>query len=321
MIKKLRSDIKSSVKNRKVNVFFLFLLFAFIILIFTKLSKEYTNTVTFKIDKINVPQEHVIVNDSATVLNITLKTHGFKWLKYYFNTPTIAIDFNKDVYKIDSTYAWSKPKDYVLASNQFGKQVEFLNISPDTLRFEFGTNLVKKVPVVLNADIEFNQGFDITDSYKITPDSIEVIGPNVLASQIQNVKTEAVVLKQVKSHIKKTVTLELPKNSKDLKFSNSAVILQANVEKFTEGTLKVPVTIKNIPNGKTLKYFPKSVNVTYYTSLNNFNNISAKDFKVECDFSKTTNNQSFLLPELKKYPPTVKRVKMNQQHIEFIIVE
>lgn len=321
MIKKLRSDIKTSIKNRKINVFFLFLLFAFIILIFTKLSKEYTNTVTFKIDKINVPREHIILNDSATILNITLKTHGFKWLKYYFNRPNIAIDFAKDAYKIDSTYVWSKSKAYVLASNQFGKQVELLNISPDTLRFAFDTNLVKKVPVVLNADIEFNLGFDIAKPYKITPDSVEVIGPNVLASQIQSIKTEQVVLKQVKSDIKKTIALDLPKNTKDLKFSNNTVTLEANVEKFTEGTLKVPVTIKNKPNDKTLKYFPKSVNVTYYTSLNNFNSISAKDFKIECDFSKITNNQSFLLPELKKYPTTVKRVKINQQQIEFIIVE
>lgn len=321
MIKKLISDIKASVKNRKINVFFLFLFFAFIILIFTKLSKEYTNTLPFKIDKVNVPQEHIVLNDSAAILNITLKTHGFKWLKYYFNKPKIIIDFAKDVYRIDSTYVWSKSKAYVLASSRFGKQVELLNISPDTLRFTFGTNLVKKVPVVLNADIEFNQGFDIIEPYKITPDSVVVIGPNVLASQIQNVKTEQVVLKNVKSDIKKTIALSLPKNTKNLKFSNNTVALEANVEKFTEGTLKVPVTVKNIPDNKTLKYFPKSVNVTYYTSLNNFKNISAKDFKVECDFSKTTSKQSFLLPELKIYPATAKRVKINQQHIEFIIVE
>ena len=115
--------------------------------------------------------------------------------------------------------------------------------------------------------------------------------------------------------------LKLPKNSKDLKFSNKSISLTATVEKFTEGALKVPVAIKNIPNNKTIKYFPKTVNVTYYTSLNNFKTISAKDFRVECDFSKTTNNQSFLLPELTKSPATVKHVKINQQHIEFIIIE
>lgn len=321
MIKKLKSDIVTSIKNKKINVFFLFLLFAFIILIFTKLSKEYTNTVTFNINKINVPQENIILNDSNAILNITLKTHGFKWLTYYFNKPKIAIDFVKDVNKIDSTFVWSKSKAYLLASTQFGKQVELLNISPDTLVFRFDVNLVKKVPVILNADIKYTQGFDIAEPYDITPDSIEVIGPNVLASQINRIETEFIEITDVKSDIKKVIQLNLPKNSKDLKFSNKTVNLTATVEKFTEGKLKVPVSIKNIPNNTTLKYFPKFVNVTYYTSLNNFKTIGAKDFKVECDFSKTTSNQSFLLPELMKFPATVKHVKINQQHIEFIIVE
>ncbi|MCF7568193.1 YbbR-like domain-containing protein [Sabulilitoribacter arenilitoris] len=321
MIKKIKSDIKASIKNKKVNVFFLFLFFAFVILIFTKLSKEYTNTITFKIDKKNVPQENIILNDSAAVLNITLKTHGFKWLKYYFDKPKIAIDFVKDVDKIDSTFVWSKSKAYLLESTQFGKQVELLNISPDTLRFKFDVNLVKKVPVILNADIQFTQGFDVVDYYKITPDSIEVIGPNVLVSQVNSIETKDLKMTDVKSDITEVVQLNLPINSNDLKFSNQTVRLTAKVEKFTEGTIKVPVIIKNVPNNKTLKYFPKTVNVTYYTSLNNFKSIKAKDFRVECDFSKATNNQSFLLLEISKYPETAKRVRINQQQIEFIITE
>ncbi|WP_418604350.1 YbbR-like domain-containing protein [Hwangdonia sp.] len=321
MIKKIKSDIKTSIKTRKINVFFLFLFFAFIILILTKLSKEYTNTVVFNIDKINVPQENIILNDSSAKLNITLKTHGFKWLTYYFNKPKIAIDFVKDVDKIDSTFVWSKSKAYLLASTQFGKQVELLNISPDTLRFRFDVNLVKKVPVILNDDINFSQGFDVSKPFKITPDSIKVIGPNVLVSQVHSVETEPIKLNDVKSDVNKVIQLQLPKNSKDLTFSDKTVSLTATVEKFTEGTLKLPINIKNIPNNKTINYFPKTVNVTYYTSLNNFKTISAKDFRVECDFSKTTGNQSFLLPELTKFPETVKRAKINQQHIEFIIIE
>ncbi len=321
MRKKIKSDISSSIKNRKINVFFLFLFLAFIILIFTKLSKEYTNTVAFNINKTNVPQESVILNDSSAILNITLKTHGFKWLTYYFNKPKVTIDFAKDVIKIDSTFVWSKSKAYLLASTQFGKQVELLNISPDTLVFRYDTNLVKKVPVVFNSNIKFSLGFDIAEQYEITPDSIEVIGPHVLVSQVNNIETELVEMDNVKSDINKIVKLNLPENSNDLKFSNKTINLAANVEKFTEGTLKVPVSIKNGPNNKTLKYFPKTVNVVYYTSLKNFKAIGVKDFKVECDFNKTTSNQSFLLPELTKSPETVKHAKIGQQQIEFIIIE
>lgn len=65
MIKKIKLELLTSIKSKRLNVFLLFLFSAFIILIFTKLSKEYTNTVTFNIKKINVPQDKVILNDST----------------------------------------------------------------------------------------------------------------------------------------------------------------------------------------------------------------------------------------------------------------
>ena len=92
MIKSIKSQILASIKNKRINVFLLFLLSSFVILLFTKLSKEYTNTIAFEIEKINVPQEYVILNDSVK-LNITLKTHGFRWLTYYMSQPKIKVDF------------------------------------------------------------------------------------------------------------------------------------------------------------------------------------------------------------------------------------
>ena len=139
MIKTLKSHLLSSIKSKKINVFLLFLVSAFIILIFNKLSKEYTNTLVFSIDKEHVPLEHVILNDSSNVLAITLKTHGFKWLSYYMSNPKVSIDFAKDVYRKDSAYVWHKSIKY-LGNTQFDDQVELLNISPDTLFFKYGVN-------------------------------------------------------------------------------------------------------------------------------------------------------------------------------------
>lgn len=321
MIKKIKSVIINSIKNRKINIFFLFLLLAFVILFLTKLSKEYTNTLAFKIDKINIPKENVVISDSNSMVFLTLKTHGFKWLHYYFAKPKITIDFSKDVKKIDSAFIWSKDKAFLLESKQFGNQVQLLHIAPDTLFFKYDVNLVKKVPVILDANIKFSPGFDVLKDFELVPDSIEVIGPKAIASQVKSIKTNPIVLENIKSNLSKEVSLNLPKERNDIKFSNTSVVLNARVEKFTEGTLKIPLTIKNIPEGVKLKYFPKEVGVSFYTSLSNFNTIKEKDFMVECDYSKLNNDQNYLIPELIKAPQAVKRAKINQQRIEFIIAE
>lgn len=319
MLRKLKLDILASIKNKKINVFFLFLALAFIILIFTKLSKEYTNTIVFSIEKVNVPQEDVILNDSVA-LNVTIKTHGFKWLKYYFSKPKIVIDFKKDVIKNDSIFVWKKSKAY-LENTQFGKQVVLLNISPEVLTFRYGINMVKKVPVILRSDISFNPGFDISKQYVLKPDSIVVVGPKALVSNINLIQTKRLILKDVRKNIFETVKLSLPDKTKDLTFSNNEVLVKASVEKFTEGILKVPVKIINVPEGISLKYFPKEVNVAYYVSLSNYNTISVKDFQVVCDYNKAINSQSLLVPEIEVFPKVVKNVKINQQRIEFIILK
>ena len=319
MLRKLESDILASIKNKRVNVFFLFLLLAFVILIFTKLSKEYSNTIPFGIKKVNVSQEDVILNDSM-VLNITLKTTGFKWLKYYFSKPTITIDFKNDVVKKDSVFIWKKSRVY-LESTQFSNQVQLLSVEPEVLTFRYGINMVKKVPVKLHTNIQFSPGFNISSKYVLKPDSIVVVGPKSLVTQIKSVQTQPLVLKDVKKNISTSVKLKLPKKNKDLTFSNHEVQVKAIVEKFTEGTLKIPVQIINVPNGISLKYFPKDVNVSYAVSLSNFNKITAKDFKVICDYSKVINNQTLLVPELERFPSMVKYAKVNQQRIEFIILK
>ncbi|AJR04550.1 YbbR-like domain-containing protein [Siansivirga zeaxanthinifaciens] len=319
MFKKELIEVLAFIRRKKINVFFLFLLLAFVILLFTKLSKTYTNTLAFNIEKLNVPEADLILDDSVN-LNITLKTHGFKWLTYYFSKPKIVIDFKNDVYKRDSVFVWHKSVPYV-ANTQFDKQVELLNMSPDTLYFRYDVNMVKKVSVKLNSKIQYSLGYDLADHFKLTPDSIVVIGPKIKVDSIKYIETKHVVLEEVKSDINKTVDLNLSKNDNDLKYSNTKITLKGTVDKFTEGILKIPVTIINVPDSISVKYFPKEINVSYYVSLGNFNKITTKDFKVVCDYNKILKNQSFLVAELVKVPKIAKKVKVGQQRIEFIITK
>jgi hypothetical protein len=244
MMKNIRSQILALIKSRKINIFLLFLLMSFLILMFTKLSKNYTNTLEFKIEKINVPEENVILKNSDSVVNVTLKTHGFKWLNYYLNKPKITIDFSKDVEVSNSVYTCDKSVIIYIANRSISNQVELINVAPSSLKFNFDVNLVKKVPVILKADISFAQGFDIFDDYKLEPDSIKVIGPHSVASQFEFIETELISLNEVKSDIQSVVKLKLPDDG--IKLSSETIALNVVVEKFTEGVVKVPITYVSV---------------------------------------------------------------------------
>ncbi|MFV0564523.1 MAG: CdaR family protein [Flavobacteriaceae bacterium] len=319
MLKKLKSELLASIRTKRIHVFFLFLFLAFSILILTKLSKFYTNTIPIKVETLNVPDDIVVLNDS-TVLEATLKTNGFRWLGYYIGQPKITVDFSKDVYKKDSVFVWHKSAAYV-GNTQFNKNVELFNINPDTLFFRFDVNMVKKIPIKLKSKITYSLGYDVLDDYVLQPDSVTVIGAAEIVSKIKSAETEQVILKDAKANINQAVKLKLPKVSESLKFSASSAVLSAQVEKFTEGTLTIPVEVVNIPEGLKIKFFPKKINVTYYVSLSQFNGITETDFKAVCDFNTLIKGQSFLTPKLVKAPKQAKRVSIGNQHVEFIIVK
>ncbi|MDO6759109.1 YbbR-like domain-containing protein [Tamlana sp. 2_MG-2023] len=317
MLNKLRSKILSSIKNKRINVFLVFLLSAFVILIISKLSKSYTDTIPFKIQKVNIPQEYVILDDSVN-MDITLKTHGFRWLKYYFTDPKVTVDFTNDVHKEKDVFVYNKTKAF-LKNTQFDKEVELLNLAPERITFRYGVNLVKKVPVRIKADVNYSLGYNASTDLVVEPDSVVVVGADILVSKIKFLETEAKQINGVRANLDEPLLLKLPENKSDLDFSTTTVRLKATVEKFTEGTLKIPVRIINAPKKSVIKFFPKEVSVSYYVSLSDFEQISKKDFEVICDFSDTSEDQTFLIPELVKAPELAKYSKINQQRVEFII--
>lgn len=317
----LKSKILKTIKSKRINVFLLFFSLAFTILVLTKLSNDYTNTLTLNVETSNVPEELVVLNDSTHKLKVTLETHGFKWLKYYIWTPKINIDFVEDVSKLDSSFVWSKSKDYSSVSNQFDKSDKILSINPDSLKFRYDVNAVKYLPIIAKTNISYDPGYNMLNAIEIVPDSVKVIGPATLLSKLESLETKDFERKEVKTSIDSKLPLHLEGLNSDIRIAVKEVTLKAKVEKFTEGTLNVPVQVINVPNGMLLKYFPKSINVSYYTSLNAFNSITVNDFKVVCDYNDIKENNTYLTPFLAKQPKAVKSTRLHQQKIEFIIAK
>ena len=321
MVKRLRNKILTSIKSRKFNVFLLFFLISAMVLVFSKLSKIQTKTFTFQIDNSNLPQELVLLNKKDLKLNITLKAEGYKLIDYYFKNPTMVFDFNTLNKLNDSLFTWDRNSGYSELNSKFKRGEEILSITPDTLRFLYDINAVAKIPVQLNSRVGFMQGFDMINSFIITPDSITIVGPKSVISGWEYVTTDTLVLKEVNKNISKTVQLNIPKEYGQVKISDKYIQVSGEVEKFSEGAVNVPVSVKNVPEGFTLKIFPKDVTITFYTSLSVYNQVNGNEFKVECDYSKVTKNKPYLEPVLIAKPSNVKSARINQNRIEFVLTE
>ncbi|RZW44640.1 MAG: YbbR-like domain-containing protein, partial [Flavobacteriaceae bacterium] len=263
MIKKQRGI--SLLRKRKINIFFLFFLLALIFSILTKLSTDYTQTISFTVEASHIPEDKVIIKDSIQKLNITLTTYGFKLIRYQLSEPSIEINIDR-LDKDDHYFIWTEHKEFANIVAQFDANVKIDNINPDTLKLRYDTNAVKKIPVILNSKIKFSPGYDLLNSFAITPDSVKVIGPKIVIDAISEVQTDTLEQIEVNKDISTSVALQISGNDQ-ITYSQNKVKVEGRVDRFTEGSVSVPVIVKNVPENVNLKIYPKSIDVIYYASL------------------------------------------------------
>ncbi len=322
MFNKLKAKLSKSIKSRKLNVFGLFFLLSFCFWALTKLSKNYSETISFEIVYKNIPEQHHIDLDSTKKVKVKVNAYGFNLLKYSFYKPTLDIDFNTDVVLKNKTYIWNSQQNAPKISSKFKNSVDVISIQPDTLRFPYQSLAVKKVPVRTEVSIEFASGYDMSSTIKVIPDSIKIIGSEKLISKIDYVSTEKIELKNINANIERSLDIEIDSALKHLKLSENQVSIKGTVEKFTEGTFNIPVTIINLPSGVNINFFPKTIPVAYNVSLNNYNAVKSTDFRIECDYRNIDNTgKTFLIPQLIKVPETVKSARLKQRKVEFVLMQ
>ena len=318
MTKKNKNIKLKSVQEKRLNVFVLFLFLSFLISLLVKLSNNYTQTLNFEFSPTGLKSNEVIISEAPKSINVTISGRGFELLKYYIEKPVIEVDFSQ-LRKNNTQYVWSESEQLDKIINHFDSKIVVKSINPDTVVFPFDSQFIKKVPVMVIVNPTFAVGFDLIDDFRSSPDSITVTGPESMLKIINSVSTKKLELNEINSAVDFPVELNISPSLSQLNFSHQSVSVVANVGKFTEGMVNVPVTIVNVPEDLIINFFPKEISVVFYSSLEAYANINEADFIVECDFNLLTADNNYLNPVLVKQPLDVKTAQLKITQLEFII--
>ena len=318
MTKKNKNIKLKSAKQKRLNVFVLFLFLSFLISLLVKLSNTYTHTLNFELSPKNLKSNELIISETPKFVNITISGRGFQLLKYYINKPIIEVDFSQLI-KSSNQYIWTESRQLDKIINYFDSEIVVKSINPDTIVFPFDSQFTKKLPINILVKSNFAIGFDLIDEFQSSPDSITIIGPESILKTLRSISTKQIELNEINSSVDMSVELNIPSEIKQLNFSHESVSIFAEVDKFTEGMVNVPVTIVNLPEQLDISFFPKQMSVLYYSSLEAYNTIDQTDFTVECDFNLLTADNNYLNPVLVNKPLSVKTAQLKITQLEFII--
>jgi len=285
----------------------------------TKLSETNTQSIDLDIKLYNLEDEIVVLEDSLSSPQVTLRAKGFSLLKYMFMTSkTISVDAQNETSKRGKQLLWDIGNNKYQISQVFGNSVEILDIKPDTVYFAFDILSSKKVPVKLDNDISYASGFDVINELKLSKDSVKIIGSKRHLDTVRVIKTNKVTIDNVNSDISEQVTFI--NSSRDIEILPKSLELNGVVKRFTEGKFSLPVNLINAPIGKKVNFFPKNIDLIYYVDVERFKNVKPEDFKVVCDFSRLNNaTQNNLELQIVKSSSFVKSSRLAQNRVEFII--
>jgi hypothetical protein len=184
--------------------------------------------------------------------------------------------------------------------------------------FPLRNSFEEKVKVSLFENIKFKNGFNSIGQYKISPDSIAISGPTQYLDTLTEIKTELLELTNVNENIAAIVNLN-KSNDTSISYSQETVKLDFFVKEFTQKSLLVPVVVNNLPSDLSIRLVPENVTIRFDVAMEDYNEITAIDFLLMCDFDKKNDQEDFMIPHLIKQPESIINLEIQENKINYLI--
>ena len=314
--KKIRD--KFFTKNFKTYSFFLgFTTFLWLALQF---SKNYSQEVSFNLKYEQIEPNKLIKPSTDQKIKMVLNGNGFQLLKYSLFEKTINLDTRKaSVKNKNHSFFTGKPMINAFRSAlEYDGEISF--VLKDSLNIYYDVFKEKEIPIKLNSNIKYAQGFLSTNGLESSIKTIMVSGPKSVLDTLKFISTKVFTLSKLKENYKGQLDLETYDEIKGLKYNINKIPITVSVDKLTEEEIKVPITVLNVPKGSKVQLFPKQINVVFSVLLKDHAKISVDDFKIQADLAHASSSNKLLL-RLVRFPKNVFNARITEREVQYIVVK
>ena len=175
----------------------------------------------------------------------------------------------------------------------------------------------KSLDVVFDGEIATGRSNLVADDYTIEPKKVVAYGSKAQLEEIENALTEYSLF----NNLKATSLFQIKiKPIEGIKFVPSTVDIYIPINEYTERKFEIPITVKNVPEGIDVKFFPSSTDVSFSVTLEEYKKISQDDFAVLLDYNTFHQNENGRVELiLTTEPASVINTKLSTQSVEFLL--
>ncbi len=290
---------------------------ALVFWLLVKLSQSYTTVKDVKLN-FSVPESKTFVNAPPANVNAELEGQGWDLLFDIFSSKKIDLQ-----YDLTQMEALDLSRSKLRADIQEGLRsgIRVIEVNYDEINLNLEEKISKTVPLVLHSRIVLDPEYHLRDSLILQPDSVVLTGPVSQITEIDHWDTDSLVLTNLRSSQTRMVSLNYAPPEISLNVRQAEVTVP--VEQYTEKSMFVPLTVRNLPAGDSLKIFPQRIKVSCVVGLSQYGEVESEDFTLEIDLQGVTiNEEKNLLPiMLTRQPEFVNKVNFTPKTAEFFIIK
>lgn len=314
---KLFNPIKKFLMGRDLVIFLMFLVISALMWVLKASNKDYESTIHVPIAYSNIPNGYIIAGDMQQELRITISGPGKNLILYRWKV-------EKKPFPIDLSVVERGKKaiatQSLLASiqKQASQGINVLRIAPDSIHFLVEKQAEKKVNVKVNVQYDLAQQYTLCNDFSFTPKNITVYGPQKVLDSIKEVQTIETTL----SEIKDTAVFNLKLKPIDLvSFSDTTISITFKTERFTEKEMQAPISVKNLPQNRTLKIFPSNITASFKVGLSQYDKIDVSSFSFCVDYKEAEKKGKKIKVYAKDAPKAIFGLKITPETVDYIIEE
>jgi hypothetical protein len=310
--------------GRDTGIFLIFLLISTLFWLLNQLSKDTTAQVRYPVHFYNSGEQRIIVNDPPVYLLLKVKGQGYKLIRYKMRPWRSPLEIDLRLFPLRPEKAGEAHHFYLLSSymkgyvnDHLGENMVLEHIFPDTLRFVFDSLVKRRVPVRAAVVIEPARQYILKDTPRLVPDTVAVSGPAMILDTLHEIYTERREFKGVESSFGEDLSLIAPPHTT---LSTGKVVLQVDVEQYTEAVYEIPLLKKNVPDTLSLRLFPSSVKVYFKVGLSRYKKLLPELFTAAVDYRDLQKEKTDKLPiHLEKYPLGIEAIRLEPERVEYLI--
>ena len=266
--------------NSKITLIIISLLISILIWGSITLSEQFYTSIDFKVMVDNLPKGFTYSSIEPEIITVKLKAKGWQLFALSFGSKpefTVSADY-------DSGRKYIDPYNEINENDWFSSGMNLVDVNPRNLSFAVEKVKFKKLKVIADADLSFNQGYGLATPVSIYPDSVMVGGPESIINKKTSIKTLPVSYSYADSKLKLISELE---NLPGFQLVDTKVELVFDVQRIVEKSFNnIRVTINDLPAGRNIVLIPNIIECSLRGGINILGKLSSDQITASINYDE-----------------------------------